>query len=136
MNHVPFVSADGIGHIPIVGVNGQLRGTALVDSEDFERIARHRWSFHPKGGPFRTVWVNGRKTSLTMGRDVLGLGPGGRTPHIKHLNGPMDHRRRSLAPSARWLAKRMAGDPSFGRAVVAGMVTANERPRSVRAGAA
>jgi hypothetical protein len=47
---------------------------ALVDDEDYERLASFRW-FFPTGSvaPVRVGTVGGRKTSITLARDVLGL---------------------------------------------------------------
>ena len=47
---------------------------ALVDDDDYERLAGFRW-FFPTGkvAPVRIGTVGRRKTSITLARDVMGL---------------------------------------------------------------
>jgi hypothetical protein len=47
---------------------------ALVDDEDYERLASFRW-FFPIGTvvPARIGWVRGRRTSITLARAAMGL---------------------------------------------------------------
>jgi hypothetical protein len=64
---------------------------ALVDDADYERLARHRWAFHPQGYVFRTV----RRKTVLMHREVLGLGPSDKG--VDHRDGnPLDNRRANL----------------------------------------
>ena len=47
---------------------------AVIDDDDYERLAAFRW-FFPTGkvAPVRIGTVGGRKTSITLARDVMGL---------------------------------------------------------------
>ncbi len=50
---------------------------AIVDDEDYERLVSFRW-FFPTGkvAPVRIGTARGRKTSITLARDVMGLSTG------------------------------------------------------------
>ncbi len=47
---------------------------ALVDDDDYDRLSSFRW-FFPTGSvaPVRVGLAGGRKTSITLARDVIGL---------------------------------------------------------------
>ena len=52
---------------------------AIVDAQDFERLARFKWFANRNSGIFyarRTISINGRKTVILMHRYILGLKPG------------------------------------------------------------
>jgi hypothetical protein len=69
------------------------RYVALVDDEDYERIAAHRWHMHSNGHPNRWTWVNGVKRRIAMQRELLGNPMG----IIDHANGNrLDNRRENL----------------------------------------
>jgi hypothetical protein len=70
---------------------------ALVDDDDYERLASFRW-FFPTGSvaPVRIGSVGGRKTSITLARDVLGL-PVGDPRVVRRINTEgRDYRRANL----------------------------------------
>jgi hypothetical protein len=75
---------------------------ALVDDEDFERIAVHNWyATRYKNGRFYAVrnrpTVEGKRGTILMQREVLGL-PIGRYPHVDHCdpNATLDNRKGNL----------------------------------------
>ena len=70
---------------------------ALVDDEDYERLASFRW-FFPTGSvaPVRVGSFGGRKTSITLARDVIGL-PVGDPRVVRRINTEgRDYRRANL----------------------------------------
>lgn len=82
--------------IPIRIRKGQVI-EALVDDEDFERLAGFRW-FFPTGkvAPVRVGTVGSRKTSVTLARDVMGL-PVGDPRVVRRINTEgRDYRRANL----------------------------------------
>jgi hypothetical protein len=82
--------------IPIRIRKGQVVD-ALVDREDYDRLASFRW-FFPTGkvAPVRIATVGGRKTSVTLARDVMGL-PTGDPRVVRRINTEgRDYRRANL----------------------------------------
>ena len=72
---------------------------ALVDDEDFERLSRHRWSFHPLGYAVRQVTAAGKPRLIYMHRVVLQAPPG---REVDHRNGDgLDNQRENLRLVAR-----------------------------------
>jgi hypothetical protein len=70
------------------------RFIALVDDEDYERIAAHRW--HRKGSDafYAVRWVEGNTRRVRMHREVLGVGS---DVIVDHANGDgLDNRKVNL----------------------------------------
>jgi hypothetical protein len=67
----------GVMRIPIYGRAGVV-GHALVDDQDYERLAAFRWHLSQRGYVVRNLArIDGRRPSpRSMHRDVLGLEPG------------------------------------------------------------
>jgi hypothetical protein len=75
------------------------RKIALVDDENYERLMQHKWHVMKNFNTFyanREVYVNGRRTSLQMHREILCLSHGdGRLVDHKNRNG-LDNRKDNL----------------------------------------
>lgn len=57
---------------------------AVVDDEDFERIAQYRWKFLKSGYAGRTIWLPGRVSSgVLMHRVIMGAQKG---EYVDHIN--------------------------------------------------
>jgi hypothetical protein len=77
---------------------------ALVDAEDFERVAQFRWcaSLESRGRKYYAIrWVKekGRQRKIRMHRFILGLGPGDPQEGdcVDHLNSDsLDNRKCNL----------------------------------------
>jgi hypothetical protein len=67
---------------------------ALVDDEDYERIAAHRWYARPDGGKGSRYYAgrqgrrdDGRQFQILMHREVLWLQSPGHVPQVDHRDG-------------------------------------------------
>ena len=99
--------------IPLRDRTGTIIAEAIVDPEDFERIAAHRWCLHHRGHPVRGWTSEGRVVQTTMARAVLGLPPGS-TPRVLHRNGDqLDNRRSNLTFSMEWLGRQVQADSAL-----------------------
>ncbi len=75
---------------------GEIVTSALVSLPDEIRVLDHSWSLTARGYAQTFYYPNGRKTSTSMHRLVLGLEPGDRrVGHHKNGN-PLDNRRENL----------------------------------------
>lgn len=72
--------------IPLRGRGGGIRAYALVDDEDYERVAAHRWSLQGTGYAHRKVGPKGAQTAILLHRFILGLEKGDGL-HTDHRNG-------------------------------------------------
>lgn len=81
--------------------NGQVVAEALVDEDDYDRVAARRWHMHPRGYAIAGSGNN----KVLMHRLILGLknpkgrgrGSGVRLPQADHINhDKMDNRRANL----------------------------------------
>jgi hypothetical protein len=59
--------------IAIWGRGGVVRAHAVVDDEDFERLDRYRWCLSTGGYARRVIVEGGRRRSLLMHRELLGI---------------------------------------------------------------
>ena len=75
------------------------RLSAMVDDEDYDRISRHRWYANPQRNTHyarRTPTLNGKKISILMHREVMGLTVGD-NQMIDHINRDgLDNRKSNL----------------------------------------
>jgi hypothetical protein len=84
---------DGARWIPLT--NGYF---ALVDEEDYPRLAKHAWCVWRCRGrvyAWRAETVNGRKRNIFMHREIMGVRRRERLVDHRHGNG-LDNRRRNL----------------------------------------
>ena len=71
------------------------KGVAIVDDEDYERLAVHKWRLVSHGYAGRAEGPRPRRRYSMMHREVLGFGPG--DPEIDHRNRDrLDNRRANL----------------------------------------
>lgn len=86
---------DGLP-IPVWGYGGkQIIDWARVSEEDYRSLKQHRW-WIADGYAYRTAYVDGRKTSISMHREVMGVWFFDGT-EIDHLNwNRLDNRRENL----------------------------------------
>jgi hypothetical protein len=103
-----YVEGD-TGYLLLRGRDGALRGRALVDADDFDEVARHRFHVH-KRQVVRNIGPEHRK--LPLDRIVLGLPPGAEWS-VRHVNGdPLDCRRSNLVLGKALLARALDEDPA------------------------
>lgn len=57
---------------------------ALVDDDDFERVNRHKWSYHDRGYGRRVITVDGTQYNVFLHRFILGAPDGVEIDHINH----------------------------------------------------
>ena len=85
----------GTRQIPIGGKNA-LSPFAIIDEQDYERLAQFKWHGDKDGYPSRTmnIMVNGRIVGrqIRMHQDILGYEPG---KMIDHIHGNIYDNRRS-----------------------------------------
>lgn len=71
---------------------------AVVDEEDFDRLNKHKWYACKNGNTFyalRKSNVNGKRLTILMHREILGLKPG--DPGVDHRDGNgLNNRRKNL----------------------------------------
>jgi HNH endonuclease len=63
---------------------GEVVAYAKVDETDHERLSRFRWYLTPNGYAVRYARVRGRRTSIFMHREVVGLPQGGGHERVAH----------------------------------------------------
>lgn len=85
----------------------------LVDDRDYERLSKHDWYYGFRGYAMRSKRMpNGRRKTVSMHREILGVGP---DQEVDHINGDkLDNRRsnlRTVSKSAN-LHNRSAYGPS------------------------
>lgn len=120
--------------IPLRRRSGEIRAFAMVDAEDFERVAAHRWYMNSGGYVVRQVTV-GRKKQRTLGlhRFIMGLEYGD-PREVDHRDGnPLDNRRSNL----RVCTHALNGEnkrPACGRSAYRGVSWSEERQRWVANG--
>jgi len=108
---------------------------ALVDDEDYERISRLKW--HPSERETTCyavahVYRNGKRTTCSMHRFVLGLGPGG--PELDHRDNDGLHNWRSnLRKAAHSDNMVNTGKHQLGCASIFKVVTSCKRGNNWRA---
>jgi hypothetical protein len=84
--------------IQIGGPRAKRRGIAFVDRADAEVVGVYSWSMHSNGYAMRSTQVGGKRHTVFLHRELLGLGPG--DPQIDHINGnTLDNRRDNLRPA-------------------------------------
>jgi AP2 domain/HNH endonuclease len=93
----PFPPNIGLG-IPVTAHRGFVRAFAVVDAEDYPRLAAHRWHFG--NARWRLVKreepVSGGYVRRYLHREVLGLAPDDQR-RVDHINGDtLDNRRANL----------------------------------------
>lgn len=85
--------------IPLRGADGSVRDWALVDAEDFESLAEHRWRISNWGYAVRSVPQSRRRAEpsvVLMHRQIMGL-QGGDRREVEHRNrDKLDNRRANL----------------------------------------
>lgn len=104
--------------IPLRHRDGSVRATALVDEDDYDRLAAHRWFLTPDGYAARWRRRRERGTRLVrMHRAVLLLSPGdGQVDHISRNK--LDNRKTNLriisqAANAQNLSLRTGGSSKY-----------------------
>lgn len=88
------------------------RGVAIVDDEDYERLAAHRWYRHSRGYAARTVWTpggHGKKTVIYMHREIAGAVAGEDVDHVNQDK--LDNRRCNVRRCGRADNNRHKGKP-------------------------
>lgn len=79
----------------------QGKGYALVDEEDYERVAQLRWGLHPRGYAQRVYYEGGETKAELMHRFIMGEPPEDGLD-VDHINGDrLDNRRNNL----RWASR-------------------------------
>jgi hypothetical protein len=72
---------------------------AIVDDDDYEKLMQHKWQAQKDKNTFyanRTIRVNGKRTALSMHREILGLKKGdGKLSDHRNRNG-LDNRKENL----------------------------------------
>lgn len=58
---------------------------ALLDDEDFDKLKQYKWHLNVHGYCFRFVWIDGRRVSILMHREILGLKVG-EMVMVDHVN--------------------------------------------------
>lgn len=72
---------------------------ALVDDEDYERLARYPWCYKDSGYAVRRgPTVQGKQTHIYMHKEVVGAGRGREVDHVNHYR--LDNRRANLRSCA------------------------------------
>jgi hypothetical protein len=87
-----------LGRVPLKDRYGNVRAEALVDAEDFERVAAlGRWTLKvQKVGPGYAVYNRRGRPSIYMARLVMGLEPGDRR-EVDHISrDTLDNRKSNL----------------------------------------
>ncbi len=103
--------------IPIHAENGVVVDEATIDEVDGMVVSACRWRLNRRGHPVTEIRVDERKFSITMGRFVAGVAPGG--PYVRHRNGdPLDNRRENLVLSKEWLGRTVAADSTLSELAV------------------
>ena len=75
---------------------------ALVDNEDFDRIASHKWqAFQVKGTWYAQRRGNSRNETVLMHRLILNPPDGLEVDHIKHHEFYIDNRKKNLRLASR-----------------------------------
>ncbi len=74
--------------------------TILVDDEDYEKVAKYKWGAFFNGYSYyasRVVRINGKRTSISMHRIILGLDYGDSLQYVDHINrNGLDNRKENL----------------------------------------
>jgi hypothetical protein len=110
----PVCSVGKVKRIPLRNRAGGVRAYALVDDNDYERVAAFRWCFD-SGYAGRRAWIGGdRYERIKMHRFVLGLAAG-ELRHVDHINrNKLDNRRENLRLVA-GRHEQVQNRPSWGR---------------------
>lgn len=81
--------------VPITRRDGTIVAEALVDSEDFDRIAAHPWCLRWGYARRHVKQADGKWRPIHMHREIIGEPPPGMT--VDHVNrNPLDNRRENL----------------------------------------
>ena len=75
--------------IPLMGQYGKVRGYAIVDAEDFERVNAFNWHMSKKGYARRNVWLDGKYgkcTTIFMHNFILGIDISKRDRLVDHID--------------------------------------------------
>lgn len=91
---------DGAVLIPLRARNGSIRAYAIVDAADADWVNRYRWALSG-GYAFRTTQVDGRKRTLWLHREILGLTSGDGLSGDHKNRDRLDNRRSNLRPIPR-----------------------------------
>lgn len=67
---------------------------SLVDDEDFEELAKHRWWVHSEGYAMRKAHIARKQVTILMHRQIIGTPAGLQTDHIN--GNRLDNRRSNL----------------------------------------
>ena len=63
-------------------INLTQSAVALVDDDDYERLSKYNW-FFARGYAYRTgIGANGKRTSISMHREIVDIRPGYECDHI------------------------------------------------------
>ena len=81
--------------VPITSRDGNIVAEALVDPEDFDRIAAHPWCLRWGYARRHVKHPDGKWRPIHMHREIIGEPPPGMT--VDHVNrNPLDNRRENL----------------------------------------
>jgi len=71
-------------------------GVAIVDEDDVSRVNQYHWHTNPDGYAISNIWYEGRRTSISMHRYVMGCVPRD-GKELDHINGNrLDNRKENL----------------------------------------
>jgi hypothetical protein len=79
-NHPPYpleLTPDGAcALVPLRGRGGTIRAYAVIDASDVDIAARWHWSLSSTGYAHRNAWAGGRRFTVSLHREILGLASG------------------------------------------------------------
>ena len=82
--------------------NDKIWGWAWVSDEDWPRLRKHVW-WMSDGYVFRSMYVDGAKTTISMHRDIMEMKPGDPL-EVDHIDrDPLNNRRSNLRIVTRWI---------------------------------
>ena len=71
--------------IPLRRRDGSVRGYALVDDEDLERLNEFKWHLDEDGYARRNIFVEGKYKTIMMHREIMGFVAGDRADLQENL---------------------------------------------------
>lgn len=78
--------------IQIIAINGKkYSGLVFVDPEDYEYLSQFTWHIDQKGYVYRHAWIDDKRTTVKMHREIMNCPPG---MTVDHRNGDRLNNRR------------------------------------------
>src|SRR5690606_30033579 len=107
---------------------------AIVDDEDFERLSRYKWFYHDQGYAARSAWVNGKRRTIYMHREIMQPPKGAQIDHVNGKRRGVFMHRQIMQPPKDLEVDHINGDKLDNRRSNLRIVTRqqnrfNERPR-------